>query len=63
LNENSKPSRTNPWQIFQTANNVKQSDQTAGADGNVSTIELIGYNMSIEFFYPDKMETQRKELK
>jgi hypothetical protein len=53
--------------IFQTANVTTIGSQTAGADGNVSTIEFIGgYNVYMSgtgIFYPDKMETQRKGVK
>jgi hypothetical protein len=38
--------------IFQTANNVTTiGNQTAGADGNVSTIEFIGgYNVYVRYW-------------
>jgi hypothetical protein len=51
--------------IFQTANNVNNWSQTAGADGNVSEF-IGGYNVYMSgtgIFYPDKMETQRKGVK
>ncbi len=53
---------------LQTADNVVTvGSQTAGADGNVSTLELGGGIKTsisgIGIFYPDGTETQRKGVK
>lgn len=54
--------------VFQTGDNVTTiGSQTAGADGNVSYIPLIGNYKTlmtgVGLFYPDGTETQRKGLK
>jgi hypothetical protein len=67
LNEKLKAKQNTTTMIFQTANNVTTIGcQTAGADGNVSTIEFIGgYNVCqvLEFFIQIKWKLKEKELK
>ncbi len=53
---------------LQTGDNVTTiGSQTSGADGNVSTIEMVGGYKTlitgIGIFYPDNTETQRKGVK
>ena len=53
--------------FFQTGDNVTTiGSQTAGADGNVSKIQFLGFKSYISglgVFYPDGTETQRKGVK
>lgn len=68
VNENTQSHAEFTGMVFQTGNNVITiGSQTAGADGTVSYIPLLGsYKTSMSgvgIFYPNGSETQRKGLK
>jgi carboxyl-terminal processing protease len=68
VNESTQSHAEFTTMAFQTGDNVTTiGSQTSGADGNVSTIEMVGgfntWISGIGIFYPDGTETQRKGMK
>ena len=67
VNEETQSAGEYSTMILQAGDNVTTiGSQTAGADGNISKIEFIGYKSfmsGLGVFYPDGTETQRKGIK
>jgi C-terminal processing protease CtpA/Prc len=67
VNEETQSSSEYATMLLQVADKVKTiGSQTAGADGNVSQIEFLGFKSKMSglgVFYPDETETQRKGVK
>lgn len=67
VNENTQSASEYATMLLQIGDNVKTiGSTTAGADGNVSNIEFVGFRSFISgigVFYPDGTETQRKGIK
>ncbi|MFB3387056.1 S41 family peptidase [Flavobacterium sp. LAR06] len=67
VNENTQSASEYAAMILQTGDNVTTiGSTTAGADGDVSNVEFVGFRSFISglgVFYPDGSETQRKGVK
>jgi len=67
VNEETQSASEYATMLLQTSENaITIGSQTSGADGNVSTIEFIGFKSHISgigVFYPDGTQTQRKGVK
>ena len=67
VNENTQSASEYATMLLQTGDNVTtMGSRTAGADGDVSNIEFVGFRSFISgigVFYPDGTETQRKGVK
>lgn len=67
VNEETQSAAEHSTMMLQTGENtITIGSQTAGADGNVSLAEFIGFKSYISglgVFYPDGTETQRKGVK
>ena len=67
VNEETQSAAEYSTMLLQTGDNITTiGNQTAGADGDVSKVEFMGFKSfmsGIGVFYPDNTETQRKGVK